>query len=141
MFTFIYTCSRYWKNKDIEMHFKKYVRKNDFLKTSQRNCVFQLWLMTEPSEVLADFASDSAVIKCQNIWFTWVSYNVVVFFPSFSLDNHLQKVARLWKHPWGRFVFDNLKKVSGRSFFPFSPATLQKLIWMATSCEVISCNL
>ena len=39
------------------MHFKKYVRKNDFLKTSQRNCVFQLWLMTEPSEVLADFAS------------------------------------------------------------------------------------
>ena len=39
------------------MHFKKYVRKNDFLKRSQRNCVFQLWLMTEPSEVLADFAS------------------------------------------------------------------------------------
>ena len=36
------------------------------------------------------------------------------------------------KTPWGRFLFDNLKKVSGRSFFPFSPATLQKHTLMAS---------
>ena len=38
-----------------------------------------------------------------------------------------QKVARLLKYPWGRIFFGNLKKISGRNFFPFLSSTLQKL--------------
>ena len=41
-------------------------------------------------------------------------------------------LIRLWTNPWGRFVFDNLKKISGRSFCPFSPANLQKYTRMVT---------
>ena len=33
---------------------------------------------------------------------------MLLFFPLFSPENHLQKVAILWKHP-RRFFFDNLK--------------------------------
>ena len=64
------------------------------------------------------------------------------FIPLLSPENHLQKVARLWKHPWERFFFDNLKKSLVEVFFPFSPASLH--IWnifeWLLSYEVTSCN-
>ena len=56
----------------------------------------------------------------------------VVFLLLLSHENYLQKVARLWKYPWGKFSLDNLKKISSKSFFRFSPATLWKHTSRAT---------
>ena len=74
----------------------------------------------------ADFASPLSNVN--NVKMSDV-LEFIVMLLFFSLCSYK---SRLWKHPLGRFFFDNLKKISSGSFFPFSPATLQKHTWMAT---------
>ena len=80
----------------------------------------------------ADFAS--ALSNVNNVKISdLLEFLLMLFFfsPLFSPENHLQKVARLWKHPWGKFFFDNLKKYLAEDFFHFH-LQLCKNSWMAT---------
>ena len=49
----------------------------------------------------ADFASALSNVNNVKLCSVWISCNVVVFLRLFSPKNHLQKVARFWKHQWG----------------------------------------
>ena len=45
---------------------------------------------------------------------------------------HFQKVARLWKHSWGRFLFDNLKKFLAELSFHFHRQLWKKIEWLVS---------
>ena len=95
-------------------------------------CVLQLWL------ILHQHSTKLIMLKYLT---TWVSFNVVVFVPLFSSENHLQKVARLWKHAWGRFFFDNLKKSLVEVCFHFYQQLCKNILEWLLSYEITSCNL
>ena len=67
--------------------------------------------------------------------------NVVVFLHLVLPENHLQKVARLWKHTWGRFLFDNLIKSLVEVSFPFHLQLCKNILEWLLYYEVTVCNL
>ena len=85
----------------------------------------QLCLMTESSEVQSISHQHSAML----------------IVPLFSPKNPLQKVARLWKHRWRRFFFDNLKKPLVEVSFHFHLQLCRNILQWQLSYEVTSCNL
>ena len=66
---------------------------------------------------------------------------MLLFSPLFLPENHLQKVARLWKHPWKRFFFDNLKKSLLEVPLHFHLQPWRSILEWLLSYEVTSCNL
>ena len=71
-----------------------------------------------------------------------LEFVVMLLFPLFSPKNCLQKVTRLWKHPWGEiFFFDNFKKSLVETSFHFHLQLCKKILEWQLSYEVTSCNL
>ena len=109
---------------------RPWTKQSHLRNASTRICVHQFWLMTEPSEVQP--ISHSILSFVNNVKIYWASCNAVAFLPLASPEINFRKVLKLWKHSWGRFFFDKLKKSVVEDFFPFSPATSQKHTSMAT---------
>ena len=97
------------------------------------NCELQLWLMTETSEVhrVQPILHQHSAILLTLTYPICLSYcNVVVFLHLFSPEHQLQKVSRLWKHPWGKFFFDNFKKSLVVVSFHFHQELKNILEWL-----------
>ena len=90
----------------------------------------------------ADFAS---ALICSNIWCGCISCSIVVFFPFYGpkincCETYRSKVARLWKHPLGRFFFDNFKNYLVEFSLHFHLQLCKKVFEWLLSYEIISCK-
>ena len=98
---------------------------------------------------IADFASEFSSVKMLimlNIWPASVFCNIVVFLSLLSPENYLRWrctlpwIAKLWKHPWGRFFFDNLKKFLAEVSFHHHLQLCKNIFEWLVSYEVTSCK-
>ena len=85
------------------------------------------------------------LLVAETIMLKMLKYLICLSFLSlFSPENHLQaytsRKLQDYKNIHGGDSF-MIRKISGRSFFPFSHATLQKHTWMATFLWTYSCKL
>ena len=96
------------------------------------NCILQLWLMTEPSEVWPISHQHSAILIMLK-YLIRLGFFLCCCFPSFFLTRKsFAEICKIAKTSMGKILFWWPKKIYGTSFFLFPPATLLKDSWMAT---------
>ena len=117
-----------------------------------RNCVLQFWLMTKPSEIQSISHQYSVTLLvmlkyliCVRFLQNCCSPVFVLTWKSLVAESYTSRKLQDYEYVHGRnsFMGDsfyNFKKISGRSFSPFSPAISQNHTWTATLQWSYSCK-
>ena len=135
--TDLFTCRKYISNCPLIK--QRAIWEN----VATRNCVLELWLVTENLRNTSYFASALDNVNNVNI-FDMLAFVVILLFSTICShqkitsggDVHFQKVARLSKHPWGRFFYINFKKSLAEVSFYFHLRLRKTILERLLSYEI-----